>query len=829
MDPELWKDIQGNVEKMDDLYDATFYTWLKSEDNVLVTASYLQRLASEYDLDRIEHALCWLVNQWQLESIAVLVKQVTFDWVVTKGDQGELDRAKLILAITDNWGIQYIARLACILLTGATASSSPQLMPVFKFSPCHSRMSSLPGSPMISHNTSPTTNSSMFGPHGQTYGHSLTSSSTSSSSLSRPSTPPPSSHSPLSTRSATSSSPSSPSPSFSSTSTHQSTQGRRMAVSRRLGSPMAMSTITNAASDAIRHLGRTSSTVSQSGFSRGGHHRQTSSILPVQHQRQQDHTQQGATASSTSPLDSSSTPTSATSIAPGYSSHIHPHQCNLPHHQHHHHQRQQSPSQQQQQPQHLPRNISHIANITRGVGTHSRQQSQPGTVSASKQHWLQQQSAYSSNPVFYMNKSLFMEELSKKWSFCRLSEFFQHMDPASGISHRFKCKLLKESALKEEKSQKQSATSGSKRDQTTKQQIHEEQSKPSESNSREEQSKADGSVIVSPIDPNQLDSDEGAMDISVDVEMMENDETPSTTSQMSTAAHVVRRIHDPDLLHPFDSAISSSSTTINSTRNGPTSTPINVSQHEQTQYHSIQNYTHGDYNDDMNSGLSRGCKPAENSHQHCRSQTVNATMCSGLGITGTILTSSSSSCSSSASSPTSTAAASASLSTLTLTESGMEPSSKPLSQPQSHQHQSSLPPYNSSFSSPGLYRHATAHSATASSPSVPNSSTSVATPSSTTTLSIHANTSQRHTHDSTSTKRKNSLGVSLTPQSHCSSFSSTSSSSATAHSSADASMPSSSSIFPGARRTSTSTSTTNEDLKRLRCSRQNSTTSTSGI
>ncbi|KAF8980651.1 hypothetical protein BGZ46_003922, partial [Entomortierella lignicola] len=588
--PELWKDIQGNVEKMDDLYDATFYTWLKSEDNVLVTASYLQRLASEYDLDRIEHALCWLVNQWQLESIAVLVKQVTFDWVVTKGDQGELDRAKLILAITDNWGIQYIARLACILLTGATASSSPQLMP-----------------------------------------------------------------------------------------------GRRMAVSRRLGSPMAMSTITNAASDAIRHLGRTSST------------------------------------------------------------------------------------------------------------------------------------------------SLFMEELSKKWSFCRLSEFFQHMDPASGISHRFKCKLLKESALKEEKSQKQSATSGSKRDQTTKQQIHEEQSKPSESNSREEQSKADGGVIVSPIDPNQLGSDKGAMDISVDVEMMENDETPSTTSQMSTAAHVVRRIHDPDLLHPFDSAISSSSTTINSTRNGPISTPINVSQHEQTQYHSIQNYTHGDYNDDMNSGLSRGCKPAENSHQHCRSQTVNATMCSGLGITGTILTSSSSSCSSSASSPTSTAAASASLSTLTLTESGMEPSSKPLSQPQSHQHQSSLPPYNSNFSTPGLYRHATAHSATASSPSIPNSSTSVATPSSTTTLSIHANTSQRHTHDSTSTKRKNSLGVSLTPQSHCSSFSSTSSSSATAHSSADASMPSSSSIFPGARRTSTSTSTTNEDLKRLRCSRQNSTTSTSGI
>lgn len=74
---------------MDDLYDATFYTWLKSEDNVLVTASYLQRLAGEYDHDRIEHALCWLVHGWRLESIAVLVKQVTFDWIHVHGEQGK--------------------------------------------------------------------------------------------------------------------------------------------------------------------------------------------------------------------------------------------------------------------------------------------------------------------------------------------------------------------------------------------------------------------------------------------------------------------------------------------------------------------------------------------------------------------------------------------------------------------------------------------------------------------------------------------------------------------------------------------------------------------
>ncbi|KAF9155145.1 hypothetical protein DFQ26_009828 [Actinomortierella ambigua] len=74
---------------MDDLYDATFYTWLRSEDNVLVTASYLQRLAGDYDLERIEHALCWLVAEWRLESISILLRQVTFDWA-QKGEQEPL-------------------------------------------------------------------------------------------------------------------------------------------------------------------------------------------------------------------------------------------------------------------------------------------------------------------------------------------------------------------------------------------------------------------------------------------------------------------------------------------------------------------------------------------------------------------------------------------------------------------------------------------------------------------------------------------------------------------------------------------------------------------
>ena len=65
---------------MDQLYDATFYTWLKSEDNVLVTAMYLHRIANEYPLERIANALKWLVSDWRWESTSILVRHVTVDW-----------------------------------------------------------------------------------------------------------------------------------------------------------------------------------------------------------------------------------------------------------------------------------------------------------------------------------------------------------------------------------------------------------------------------------------------------------------------------------------------------------------------------------------------------------------------------------------------------------------------------------------------------------------------------------------------------------------------------------------------------------------------------
>lgn len=70
---------------MDSNYDATFYAWLKSEENVLVTSLYLHRIANEYPLERIINALEWLSADWRWESTSILVRHVTADWVDEQG------------------------------------------------------------------------------------------------------------------------------------------------------------------------------------------------------------------------------------------------------------------------------------------------------------------------------------------------------------------------------------------------------------------------------------------------------------------------------------------------------------------------------------------------------------------------------------------------------------------------------------------------------------------------------------------------------------------------------------------------------------------------
>ncbi|KAG0092562.1 hypothetical protein BGZ92_009357 [Podila epicladia] len=684
---------------MDDLYDATFYTWLRSEDNVLVTASYLQRLTGEYSLDRIEHALCWLVNGWRLESIAILIKQVTFDWVTTKGDQGEIDRAQLVLALTDNWAIQFLTRLACTLLTASTLPPGPPSTTPKQHQPYSP--SSSPSSPTL--------------PHASIIY----------------STPP-------------------------------QAHGRRMAISRRVGSPLPNVSLDNSNvnvnvnANANANANTNSHTHSQTARA------QASAMLSGSHARAQ--------------------------VYP-------PHRCTHPHSDHHH-------------PLHHDQRTYGSSLLPRTL------------QGSSKNQWPKHPAT---TPVFYMNKSLFMEELSRKWSFCRLSEFFQCMDPHSGISHRFKCTLLKERALKEERSQKQTKSSGSTEGPTPPDNV--------ELTASSRTTEMDGARRVLDREP---PSDVHMDDVDLVETSSANPGEPVTSS--GQPRHESESLHPFDLPQPIDTPIReashgregdvssrnsslispslivpfSESVVIRAPEGNDSRSPLNdrplrppssaSSSRQQAQTdtsYQSQVYSH-DYNDDMNSSL-RGFKGSDG-HQHSRSQTVDAIMTPMGGSSHGSFAASS---------------ASASLSTLSLAESGDE---KPARRAPSR-------PLQAGYSQ-SLYRHASTLSVPFTSmvmsdgASSSTSSGNVSSP--TTAVSLTGSGTPRERHDSTSAKRKNSLGVNLANTSFSSG--STNSSSSSVHQGA---LSSSSAIFPGPRRTSTSASTTNEDLKRVRCSRQNS--STSGI
>ncbi|KAK9767055.1 hypothetical protein K7432_003409 [Basidiobolus ranarum] len=126
---DSWKDVNANIRKMDSLYDASFYTWLKNEENVLVTSVYLHRIANEYTLERIITALKWLITEWRVESVVLLVRHITLDWAVPMPDMTEqavqtvLDlaerrRAHLVKDLTKTWSCNLVAQLAGGLMNG---------------------------------------------------------------------------------------------------------------------------------------------------------------------------------------------------------------------------------------------------------------------------------------------------------------------------------------------------------------------------------------------------------------------------------------------------------------------------------------------------------------------------------------------------------------------------------------------------------------------------------------------------------------------------------------------------------------------------------------
>ncbi|PVV01025.1 hypothetical protein BB560_004573 [Smittium megazygosporum] len=85
-----WYDVDGNIRRMDQLYQSSFYTWLKNEQNVEIIGARLFRIANMYPLDRIINAMRWLTKDWSVENTAFLFKMVTKNWAISSGTEDSL-------------------------------------------------------------------------------------------------------------------------------------------------------------------------------------------------------------------------------------------------------------------------------------------------------------------------------------------------------------------------------------------------------------------------------------------------------------------------------------------------------------------------------------------------------------------------------------------------------------------------------------------------------------------------------------------------------------------------------------------------------------------
>ncbi|KAI7848428.1 hypothetical protein BDC45DRAFT_541027 [Circinella umbellata] len=97
VDDLKWKNTQKNVERMDDMYNTTFSTWIQAEENALTTANYMKRLTNEYPLERLIHVIKWIITDWRLQSISTLIKNVISNW------DYENNVARMLREITEGW------------------------------------------------------------------------------------------------------------------------------------------------------------------------------------------------------------------------------------------------------------------------------------------------------------------------------------------------------------------------------------------------------------------------------------------------------------------------------------------------------------------------------------------------------------------------------------------------------------------------------------------------------------------------------------------------------------------------------------------------------
>lgn len=71
--------VNNVLAKMDCMFDATFSTWIKSEENIPISSQHLKRISSEYGIGHVIHGLSWLIQKWKSNSLIQLLCSICIE------------------------------------------------------------------------------------------------------------------------------------------------------------------------------------------------------------------------------------------------------------------------------------------------------------------------------------------------------------------------------------------------------------------------------------------------------------------------------------------------------------------------------------------------------------------------------------------------------------------------------------------------------------------------------------------------------------------------------------------------------------------------------
>lgn len=72
-------DIERRIFLMDSKYDANFGDWIRNEDNARIVGYHLRKYIDDYSSEDFIVALKWIVKDWTLRNIIVLVQKMIID------------------------------------------------------------------------------------------------------------------------------------------------------------------------------------------------------------------------------------------------------------------------------------------------------------------------------------------------------------------------------------------------------------------------------------------------------------------------------------------------------------------------------------------------------------------------------------------------------------------------------------------------------------------------------------------------------------------------------------------------------------------------------